>query len=73
MKPSIKDKMAVLRDEMEAAVRIEVREIHGKLMEVKVYPDSRGGGDFGEVGGAWGSLRKKGGMNAARGRGRSTR
>ncbi len=66
MKPSIKDKMAALRDEMEAAVRVEVREVYGELVEVKVYPDSRGSGDFETIGGTWGSLRKKGSMRAGK-------
>lgn len=59
MKSPIKGRMEALRSEMEAAVRIETREIHGQLMEVKVYPDSRGSGDL-EGDSAWGSLRKKG-------------
>lgn len=59
MKPSIRDRMAALRDDMEAGVRIEKREVHGHVVDVKVYPDSRGSGHLeGDI--TWGSLRKKG-------------
>ena len=56
---SFKGRMAALRDDMKAGVRIERREIHGQLMDVKVYPDSHGSGGL-DGDSAWGSLRKKG-------------
>ncbi len=71
MKPLvINDRVVALREEMKAAVRIEMREVHGRLMEVKVYPDSRGSGYLVVDEGRWRSLsptrRKKRGMKAKR-------
>lgn len=60
----INKRAAELRDEMEAAVRIEMREVHGQLMEVKVYPDSRGSGYLVIDEGHWRSMRKKGSKKA---------
>ncbi len=59
MKASIiNDRARALRDEMKAAVRIETREIDGQLVEVKVYPDSRGSGYLVIDEGRWSSLKK---------------
>ena len=55
---TINDRARALRDEMEAAVRIETREIDGQLVEVKVYPDSRGSGYLVIDEGRWRSLKK---------------
>ncbi len=55
---SINKRAAELRDEMKAAVRIEMREVYGQLMEVKVYPDSRGSGYLVIDEGRWRSLKK---------------
>ena len=63
---TINDRARALRDEMKAAVRIETREIDGQLVEVKVYPDSRGSGYLGIDESRWRSMRKKGSMKAKR-------
>ena len=55
---TINDRARALRDEMKAAVRIETREIDGQLVEVKVYPDSRGSGYLVIDEGRWRSLKK---------------
>ncbi len=57
---TINDRARALRDEMKAAVRIETQEVHGQLVEVKVYPDSRGSGYLVIDECRWRSLRKKG-------------
>ena len=55
---TINDRARALRDEMKAAVRIETQEVHGQLVEVKVYPDSRGSGYLVIDEGRWRSFKK---------------
>ena len=60
MRDVVKERAVTIRKKLLAGVRIEEREVDGRLIQVKVYPSTRGSGAPEVEGGNWASLRKKG-------------